>query len=127
MRKLFVSVLCVISMLLLCVGCTYGSGTIKSTTKSVFNTKEMTMEYEGFNGFKQKKIKLKKGSSITYDITSTEGSINILIQDLSTNDYLVNERTTNFLSGEVEIENTAEYFIKVKAENHSGSFSIIIY
>lgn len=126
MKKYLASVACTAAVALLLCGCTYGSGVFERTTYEMITPSEMSMEYEGFTGFKQKELALEPGDVITYDLQSTDGSISIVIQNLDNEEYLLDKTTKKRISGKISVTEDAEYLIKVTGDGHSGSFSVKI-
>lgn len=124
MKKIVIGILSIILLATLLIGCTSGSSVeIMSNEKDTSTS--MAMSYEKFDGDKSKTIQIKDGEkgTVSVDIVSTSGELNILITDKDGVAYYQGNNTpTSTFS--VNLDKEGEYTIKVEAKDHKGSYNI---
>lgn len=124
MKKIVIGILSIILLATSLIGCTSGSSVeIMSNEKDTSTS--MVMSYEKFDGDKSKTIQIKNGEkgTVSVDIVSTSGELNILITDKDgVAYYQCNNTPTSTFS--VNLDKEGEYTIKVEAKDHKGSYNI---
>lgn len=118
------TILAVLSLALLLIGCTTGSYTTSWSTE--INTfSGISMNYKDFNGYKQTWITVKEDEprNVKVDVVTEEGKLNLSITDRDGKSfYQGNDIPTSSFT--VGLDKKGEYKIKVSAEKHKGSYKI---
>lgn len=120
--SLFLIVLIILFGLL---GCTRGSG-IFVKSKEYNTPTKMSMSYEKFIGYKERKIKVDEDETvdILVDIVTEGGTIDAFIsKGIEKDDYIYEEQDIRSSSFTVTLSESGTYIIRVDADSHKGSYS----